>query len=354
MGGSPKNVTQKAELPDILKKPGQDYIQQFQNVASQGIQRTPIYKTVTSRDPRTGRSVQTQQLTGYQPADLTQAQAPVYGGQRYADMTADQTSGMGMIRDAAQQNVGDVNTARDQFAGTANGAYMGYSPGTNPMLGLNNPYLSQAIDNAQSDVARNYTNAVMPQADSAFARSGAFGGSAWQQAQTDNSRAMAGELGRISTNMRMQDYGAQQGLFENAINRSDAAYQQERGRQMSAAQQLPGLANAQMQSGQALYNSGAKQQDFQQRNLDDLYQQWQNAINEPQKRLEILQNGIGAILGNGIGKNTTSPNPNYVSPWQSALSIGGAAAGAALSGGNPMAMSAGAGMGSAAGKAFGS
>ncbi|NBO46968.1 MAG: hypothetical protein EBU85_08205, partial [Actinobacteria bacterium] len=189
-GGSPKNVTQKSELPDILKKPGADYIQQFQNVAAQGIQRTPIYKTVTTRDPRTGRSVQTQQITGYQPADLTQAKAPVYGGQRFADMTADQNTGMGMIRDAAQQNVGDVNTARNQFAGTANGAYMGYSPGQNgylgattnvgynPMLGMNNPYLSQAIDNAQGDVAR-------------------------------NCRAMAGELGRISTNMRMQDYGAQ-------------------------------------------------------------------------------------------------------------------------------------------------
>lgn len=384
MGGSKtQSTSNKASLPDILQKPGQDYISQFQNVASQGIQRDPIYKTVTSRDPRTGAMVQTQKISGYKPADFTKAQAPVYTGQRFADMTGDQNTGMGMIRDAAQQGVGDVNTARGQFSDTASGAYMGYTPGTNgymgattsvgynPMLGMDNPYLRQAIDNAEGDVSRNYTDAVMPQSDAVFARSGAFGGSAWQKAQEGNHRAMAGELGKISTNMRMADYGAQQGLYEDAINRdvqaqqtdlsrnaqlaesginrSDAAYQQERARQMAAAQQLPTLANTAMQYGQGLYNSGAKQQDFQQRNLDALYQKWQDSINEPQKRLDILRNGIGAILGNGIGGNTTStaPNPNYVSPWQSALSIGGAVGGAIV--GGPMGASIGGTLGGAAG-----
>lgn len=169
--------------------------------------------------------------------------------------------------------------------------------------------------------------------------------------------------------MRMQDYNTQQNLFENditrriqaqqndlsrnsqleenGINRADAAYQSERGRQMTAAAALPGLANSNMQAGQNLYNTGLAEQNQQQRNLDYLYQNWLDAKNEPERRLNILQNGIGTILGNGIGGNKSEPNPKYVLPWQNYLSIGGGIVGGIV--GGPGGAMAGSGVGSAVG-----
>src|SRR5690606_32660143 len=81
------------------------------------------------------------------------------------------------------------------------------------------------IDSAQGDITRNFNNSVANNTDAMMARSGAFGGSAWQQAQSENANQLAQNLGRVSNDMRMADYGLQAQLSESDVNRRLQAQQ---------------------------------------------------------------------------------------------------------------------------------
>lgn len=99
----------------------------------------------------------------------------------------------------------------------------------NPMLGMDNPYLTNAINNSANDTIRNYQKAVAPGTDAAFARAGAFGGSAWGEQTAENQRNLSDVLSKQATAARMNDYQTQQDLmnrnaqFETGINQSDLA-----------------------------------------------------------------------------------------------------------------------------------
>ena len=98
-------------------------------------------------------------------------------------------------------------SALQGMQGFANG------PKTNPYAGVDNPYLTQTINNASQDAMRN----LMPMYDQAQRASGSFGNSGVTEAF---GRTAADTLGKIATNARMQDYGTQQQLGENAVNRT--------------------------------------------------------------------------------------------------------------------------------------
>lgn len=86
--------------------------------------------------------------------------------------------------------------------------------GGNPFLGTNNPYLQGQIDSTMGDITRNYNLAVKPQTEAAMARSGSFGNSGLQQLQGEQQRQLASTLGSTANNMRMQDYGNQQQMYQ--------------------------------------------------------------------------------------------------------------------------------------------
>lgn len=103
-----------------------------------------------------------------------------------------------------------------QLTNTINGSYMPapmWNPyggvttnvPTNPYYGQNNPYLQQMI----SDQAGDVTSAVQGQFNKS---AGAYGGSA-------NQEILAREIGKLSNQMRYQDYGLQAQLGEADVNR---------------------------------------------------------------------------------------------------------------------------------------
>lgn len=89
----------------------------------------------------------------------------------------------------------------------------------NSMAGVNNPYVTQAIDAASADATRNYNQAVVPQRDRQMQQSGSFGNTGVQQMQLEDSRNFGQTLGNIANNARMADYNQQVQLAENMANR---------------------------------------------------------------------------------------------------------------------------------------
>lgn len=133
--------------------------------------------------------------------------------------------------------------------------------GTNAYAGAN-PYLSQNIDATLGDMSRQFNMTAAPAFDRMQQQSGSFGNSGVQQMQGQAYADLAKQQGQVASNMRMQDYGMQQQLAENALNRTQQLNQFNAGNQLNA-----GLANAGFQAGdlnrnanmfgqQSMFNAG--------------------------------------------------------------------------------------------------
>lgn len=307
------------------------------------------------------------QLAPYLAPFMQQASAvamtpyQAYQGQQIADFTPDQKAGFDMARYEANRSQQYLSRGNDLLTNTIGGNYLGYTPGDvtagkNAMLGQNNPYLQSAINSAHDDISRTFGNSVFNNTDATMARAGAFGGSAWQQAQSDNARQMSNELGRVSNDMRMADYGLQAQLGEADLARqlqasqfnaglNDSAYQSERARQLQAAGMLPGMAQQGFANAQALLGIGDAQQAQNQGQLDIAYQNWMNQQNQPYQSLDVMGNAIRTLMGGGGTQTQTGPNPYQRSGTASALggALGGGMMGMQL--GGPMGGMVGAGLG---------
>lgn len=136
--------------------------------------------------------------------------------------------------------------------GQANNPYIGMttkgitdvpivSTGSNGLLGMNNPYLTSAIDNAAGDISRNYNLTTAPQLDSMARASGSFGNTGVDQMRLESQRNLAKEIGNAATGMRMQDYNLQANLGEQDLNRKLQVGQINAGNTMDAQRFNAGL-----------------------------------------------------------------------------------------------------------------
>jgi len=246
-----------------------------------------------------------------------------------------------------------MNTAQGLGMQTMQGMYagpgmeentrLGYSPQTNPLLGMDNPYLNQAISNAQGDVTRNYQNVISPQISAMERGAGAFGNSGMQQYRQQSAQDLEKQLGNISTNMRMQDYGLQAQLGESDVarqlqaaqgnaaleeamrGRQQGAYGDERGRQLQSMLFAPQFAESDYRDAQALLGTGDVLKNQQQSGLNYDYDQWLAQQQWPYQQLDVLANAIRTSMGGGGSTVTSSPNAYQSSPTAGA--IGGGLAG---------------------------
>ena len=185
-----------------------------------------------------------------------------------------------------------MRTGANQAWGQANNAYSGIDAARQGLMGVaagqgydQNPYFDATVQKSMGDITRNYQDAIAPQTDANFARAGAFGGSAWQQANERNQRGLGEALGNTSNAMRSGNYS------------------QERQNQMQAYGLLPQVSQAGMGVAQNLYGMG------------------QNVQNQAANQLGILGQAVGVGMG-GAGSTSTGANPNYRSPLQTALGLG--------------------------------
>lgn len=195
-----------------------------------------------------------------------------YTGQRFADLNGIQGSALGMMAARALGGSPEMRAGSNALTQTLSGSMLN-----------GNPYLQSQIDQGAQSLTRNYQNAVNG-TDSTFARSGAFGGSAWQQAQDNNSRNLATEMGNLENNVRFQNYGM------------------ERANQMQALGMAPTYGNQAYQDASQLMKAGQVLQDQQQQGLDFNYQQFQDEQNLPYKQLAAMS----GVFGSNLGMQTTT------------------------------------------------
>ncbi|MFA5135689.1 MAG: hypothetical protein WC505_07960 [Patescibacteria group bacterium] len=272
-----------------------------------------------------------------------------YGGEQVAALNEYHNAGMSTIANRANGGDATFNAANGQARNTLNGGYLGQGAYGNAMAGVDNKYLNDVINNTNSDVVRAFQNGTMPQTDASFARSGAFGGSAWQQANAENNRQMASELAKNTSNLRMQDYQTQQQLAENMAERQTGAWGAERGNMMGMVGAGQQLSNQVYTDAQNMLGVGDIYRDYQQTLDNQNYQNFLNQQNWPLQNLDILSNAIRTSMGGGGTSTQTGTMPTVN---RTASMIGGGMAGAGLGsalGGGGYGTAAGAGLGALAG-----
>lgn len=127
------------------------------------------------------------------------------------------------------------------------------------------------IDATTGDITRAYSNITAPGISSAFNSSGAYGGTAHQQALAESQRQLAGELGQAVSGLRNQDYDRQVGLAEADINRRTDIATDYQARQLQALALAPQTQQLGFTGANMLANIGGAQQGLNQSILDQNY-----------------------------------------------------------------------------------
>jgi hypothetical protein len=293
---------------------------------------------------------------------LANAPYQAYPGTQVAPLAGQHLTGMAMTQNRALNGSPVMNTAQANAVGTLNNDYLNYGlslagqdnpwanartrVGSNPLYGLENPYMNEAISRAQDDVLSKYQTATVPQLQAAERASGSFGNSGLQQMKLQAASDLTRELGGISSGMRMQDYGLQAQLGESDVARRLQAqqgdlqrnamlseqqmanllntYNAERTNQLRTQGFAPQMAEADYRDAQAMLGVGDIAREYQQSKLNEQYGSWQAAQQWPYQQMDVLANAIRTTMGAGSTTTSSAPNANQTNRMANAIA-GGAA-----------------------------
>jgi len=193
-------------------------------------------------------------------------------------------------------------------------ALIGAMNGTNanPYMGQN-PYLSDMINNSNNMISNAYTKGTAAQTDSAFARGGAYGGSAYQDQVGQNQLQLLGALGNNTNTLLGQNYNQSSQLAENALNRS-----------VQAAEVGQGQQGLDQQAITAMLTAGQAPQQYEQALLNAGQTNYQQAQQAPFTLSDYLRNALTSASGTGGTQTTTAPG---MSPITGLLGAGALASG---------------------------
>lgn len=198
------------------------------------------------------------------------------------------------------------NNIQDTLAGT----YL-----NNIQMPGQSPFLQGAIDAASQGVTRNYMNAVQPGITSQFAGAGRYnneGGGLLGQTQGVARQDLADTLGGISSSLSNADYNNRLGIYNSNIN-------QERNRQLQAAQMAPTLANQSYTDLSQLANVGQTYEQQAGNQLQDAMSRWNFGQQQPQNSLATF---MSMIAGGSMPGQTTSQQPLYSNSLAQNLGLG--------------------------------
>lgn len=280
LGGGGSTSTQKFEPPDYTVQPWKDYLGNAQNIAAN-------------------------------PGAL----AP-YSGQTVADLSPMTNNGLQMMSDFATQGTPERTTTGQVVQNVGQGAMNPYAAMTNSYTGAanpymgDNPYLSSMIDTSNAKIANQYKTGTAAQNDAAFARSGAFGGSAWTDQTSRNQQDLLGALSANTNTLLKGNYDQSAQLAESGLNRnaglqesdlSRAAQGWQAGQQnaLGAGQLGLGQQGADQSAIQAMITSGQIPQQYQQALLQAAQQYYQQGQQVPFTLSDYLGSALSRTSGSG-------------------------------------------------------
>lgn len=203
-----------------------------------------------------------------------------FPGQTYVDFSPETERALAMITNRAEGGSATFNAGNEAIRAAAAGEYLN-----------SNPYLDSVIDSSVNDITQNYLDSVVPQLNSTFARSGRFGSGAQLNSMADANEVLADSIGDTVSRIRYQNYD------------------NERNRQMQAAQLSPTFANYEYADADRLLGVGSARESLSQARLQDEMDRFYFYENQPQRQLDDYIARIGALTNGYSSGTSTSTNP---------------------------------------------
>lgn len=168
--------------------------------------------------------------------------APGQYDQNYTNAATDQASNQNGYTNAAlsgQQAQADTlstanNPATSMLQRTANGDFLN-----------SNPYLNQAITNANAPLIEQFKTQIAPGIDSKAALAGRTGSGAQAALRNDAESTLANAMAKNASDIAYQNYGQERTNQLNAQNQIGALYNSDVANQMNALNALSGTSNTQ-------------------------------------------------------------------------------------------------------------
>lgn len=222
-----------------------------------------------------------------------------YPNERIAGFNTDQQGAMQAIRGmTAAGGTPAAIAANNQAEGTLADHYL-TGAGKNPYEGMSSPYFRQMQQGNMQDIADSYQRGTAADTTRMFNLSGAFGGSAHQQAIANNEAALGKTL---------KDYATQSS--SDQYNRSAGMYGDERNRQIQALGAGQNANNLFFQGANAWMGVGDAQRGLSQDYLNQAYNDWQDSQNIDFKNADWLSGLYGRAQG-GMSPNSTTTQSGY-------------------------------------------
>lgn len=293
-----------------------------------------------------GNSTTTQELPGYAQGTaqdilnkgtaLSNQSVPQYSGQTYAGMNDTQNNAIQGMSNLANSGgvTGQVSGAVSNMANNGGNNYGSYTAqqaqaSQNPYASMSNPYVAQQVSAANQQTQQAFNQGAM-NLNSQFAGSGAFGGSAYQNAVNDQNKTLANALANNSAALYSNAYntaaqaantnatlGTQASLANQSAGLQAASlnsnnYNTSQARALTAAGMAPSFDASTINQLNAAYTGGTAQQTAAQNADNAAYQTWYQGAMSPYEQLGIEQSALSGALGNGaqgVTSSTQSANP---------------------------------------------
>ncbi len=254
-----------------------------------------------------------------------------YQGDRVAPMNQDQYDAMQMTRSTANnvagtinpvydpmtqilgnQNLGEITDAYNNvIAPTVAGQYL--DPNSNIAL---QRYVQSAIDPIVSNTMEN----LLPTWDNQAVASGRYGGSSWQQGKSDLESNMMQQIGNTAAGIYAPAYENERARQMQAANYAPSLYQMLTGQQIAAADPFQDIVNQYFKQAGYLSAAGESEQAQQQALIDAEMQKFQEGIYSP---LDFYNSLANLFMSGGAQGRTTQTTSPYSGPGLSQSLLGG-------------------------------
>lgn len=240
-----------------------------------------------------------------------------YGGRRIAGFNPDQENAMAGTRYLARQgsDIGDMGSRATQntLQGDFLNSITNRGIGTNQYAG-DNPYFRDVMRSGMDDITSAYQRGTGADTTRMFNLSGAFGGSAHQNAVANNENALGRQLGNYAQGMQNQQYDRSANLREGDLQRTAGLYSGERDRMSRAGDQAINFENQGFNRFAQLMGIGNQQRGYDQSLLDREYGDWTDEQNWERNNLGWFANLLSQAQGGatsstsygGYGGNTNA------------------------------------------------
>lgn len=241
--------------------------------------------TVQKSDPWSGlQPFLTQQFGQAQNLYNNGLLAPsYYPNQTVANQSPQTQAAITGVTNLAEQPNPVISSTEQQLADTESGKYL--DPTQNP-----------GFQQALTDVQKAYSTGTAAQTDAAFNRSGAYGGSAYDETKQNQNKAYADSLNTLAGNM----------------------YQQGRQNQMQGLLTAPSVASMQYQPLSALATAGSTQDAYNQSLINADMNKYAYTANLPANSLATYE----GLTSNPGGGTTTTSQPYFQNSAANNLGLG--------------------------------